>query len=272
MGYDAFNVGQYDLAAGLDFLKGLMDSTKAHFISANIYDTETNQPYFEKHLIIERNGIKIGITGLTTQIPGSEKRLAVKDFLQTGLAEVDLLSSQVDIVVVLLNAPRVEVLKAQKTFLKANYIFASRETGRTRPEKPQAEKGPLLYSLNIQGKYLGRFDIVIQSPNNPLLDISGAQLAYSRITKRMENLQKRDVNKPLEDIYKDKPNILKMISTYRDKLSETRSTLNRAVNTSKYTLVSLSKKLESEPSLLAYVEQILKTCADLDKQSARQES
>jgi len=193
--------------------------------------------------------------------------LEVKDFLARGEEEVSALAKQADIVIVLLNAPRVEVTKAQKTFKNANYIFASRETSRTRPELPQAKEGPLLYSFNIQGKYLGRFDIVIGNKENPLQDVTSARLAYTMVTKRLENLQKREPNKSLEDIYKDKPNILKMISSYREKISESKSTLNEALNTSSYTLVPLSSKIESEPSLLKYVDQTLKTCSDLDKQA-----
>ncbi len=267
MGYNIFNVGRYDLAAGLNFLNQLQDSTKAQFISANIYNAGTDQLYFKPHIILERNGIKIGITGLTTAIPSAVKELEIKDFLARGQAEVDTLAKQADIVVVLLNAPRVEVMKAQKAFKNANYIFASRETSRTRPELPQSKEGPLLYSFNIQGKYLGRFDIVINNPQNPLRDVTSARLAYTMVTKRLENLQKRDPNRSLEDIYKDKPNILKMISSYREKLSESQSTLNQALNTSTYTLVPLSSKIESEPSLLTYVDQTLKTCSDLDKQA-----
>ena len=69
IGCDVVNVGGFDLAAGLEYLQQVIDSTNIPFISANIIDSRTNQKLFPPHHIIENDGISIGIIGLTNLIP-----------------------------------------------------------------------------------------------------------------------------------------------------------------------------------------------------------
>ena len=47
IGYDAVNVGGYDLAAGYSFLKSIADSTSISFLSANLVDKESGDHVFD---------------------------------------------------------------------------------------------------------------------------------------------------------------------------------------------------------------------------------
>lgn len=68
MGYDARCLGNHDFNFGLDYLSYYVDQNKAPIINDNILDAETNVPFFGKeYVIIEKNGLKIGILGITTQ-------------------------------------------------------------------------------------------------------------------------------------------------------------------------------------------------------------
>lgn len=269
IGYQVFNVGKYDLAAGYEFLKSLADSSDCEFISANIIDAVSQERVFKPSIILAQGGIKVGIVGLTTELPRAVNGLAVKDFLETGQEEIKALKAKADIVVVLLNAARVDVAKAKDAFIDADYIFVSRETSRTRPEAPQEEGKAMFYSMNIQGKYIARLDIAIKKEGDPIHDITGAIMAMENLSKRMANLQKRDPGKSLDEIYKDNPNVLEMINKYRNKLSESETTLGNAINTSFYSLLPLNKNIASEQTLLAYVDATLKSCSDLDQRVKR---
>ena len=66
---------------------------------------------------------------------------------------------QVDILIMLLNASKPQDYEAMPEFENVDYIFSSRETIRTRPERTQEEGKPLKYCMGIQGKYLSLIHI-----------------------------------------------------------------------------------------------------------------
>ena len=80
IGYDARCLGNHDFNFGQDYLTYYVDHNKAPIINDNILDEETDVPAFGKeYQIIEKNGIKIGFLGITTQyIPHWEPRDHVK--------------------------------------------------------------------------------------------------------------------------------------------------------------------------------------------------
>ena len=75
IGYDVLNVGHYELLAGLPFLKKMSKKANIPFISANIKDSNSKELVFEPYQIIEKNGLKIGIIGLTNKLPDSSKSM-----------------------------------------------------------------------------------------------------------------------------------------------------------------------------------------------------
>jgi len=64
MGYTLAGVGQKDLAAGPDFLRKQAVSNGIELISANI--TENGTMLFTPYKIVEKNGVKIGFTDVTS--------------------------------------------------------------------------------------------------------------------------------------------------------------------------------------------------------------
>ncbi len=240
-------------------------SSQAEFISANLIDKKTGRLAFRSNVKIERGGLKVGVIGLLTQIPRSVESLELLNYLDAGKKEIEIVKDSVDIIVILLNSTRNELQKAREQFTGANYIFASRETARTRPEKPQKKESPLVYAMSIQGKYIGRIDIKIEDKEKPIQDITGAKMALITLGKRLNNLQKRDPNKSLEEIYESNPNVLKMVDSYQKNLRESESKLNDAVNTSFYSLIPLNRDIGDEETLLAYVDKTLKTCLSLEQ-------
>lgn len=80
IGYDARCLGNHDFNFGLDYLSYYVENNKAPMINDNILNAETKTPEFgQEYTIIERNGIKIGILGITTQyIPHWEQKDHIK--------------------------------------------------------------------------------------------------------------------------------------------------------------------------------------------------
>ncbi len=68
MGYDAMGVGDDDLALGRDFLVELSKKATFPFLSSNLLDAETKRPLFQPYLIQERNGLRVGVFSLISQM------------------------------------------------------------------------------------------------------------------------------------------------------------------------------------------------------------
>ena len=265
MGDYIYNVGYFDLAAGYEFLQEMKTTFGTNFMSSNIVKAGTEELAFIPHEIIEKNGLKIGVFGITTALPATEKAIEVKDYVESAKIKIAELRPQVDLLVMLFNSTRVQAFNAMDDLSEVDYIYLSRETTRTRPEKSQDPQLPLTYGFGIQGKYVGRFDVDIADKTQPIKDITSAMMTVSIFEQRLNNLQKRDLNQPLEEIYKNNPNVLNMVSQYKDGLAKSKSVLTDGLNTSFYSLIPLGRGVASEKTLLAVVDETLKTCNTLDK-------
>jgi len=90
MGYDAATAGNHDIEAGHSVYDRLVREYNFPLLAANAVDTETGNPYFKPYVIVERNGIKIAIFGLTTpDIPGGlppelYEGIEFRDMLETA--------------------------------------------------------------------------------------------------------------------------------------------------------------------------------------------
>ena len=204
-----------------------------------------------------------------TELPKVENTLELMDYLESAKAKIAELRPQVDVLVMLLNSTRPQSYNSADSFTGVDYLFSSRETTRTRPEMIQPTGKPMTYSFGIQGKYVGRLDVDIMDKSKKIKDVTGPMMTVSVFEKRLNNLQKRDPDKPLEEIYKDSPNVLNMVEKYKDGLSSSKSSLTNTINTSYYSLIPLNGNVASEKSLLAVVDEALKMCTTLDMQGAQ---
>ena len=66
--YDARCLGNHDFNFGLSYLKKYLAYSKATFLNSNILAEKNDLPAFgQDYIIINKNGIKVGIIGITTQ-------------------------------------------------------------------------------------------------------------------------------------------------------------------------------------------------------------
>lgn len=96
--YDAIVVGNHDIEAGHGVYDELVKELKAPMLAANAINTQTGKSYFEPYTIINRNGLKIAIIGMTNPyIPkwlGSElwsgiEFIPIRDIAQELIDEVN---------------------------------------------------------------------------------------------------------------------------------------------------------------------------------------
>ena len=105
--YDAMCLGVHEFDYGVDILKQRMQEAEFPILSANIVYTDTGQPFATPYVILNRDGFRIAIIGLTTgeiasQLPASKfVGLTVKDPLETAKQLVPQLTGQADIIIAL---------------------------------------------------------------------------------------------------------------------------------------------------------------------------
>ncbi len=74
MKYDVGTVGNHDIEAGPKVYIKLVNDFDFPWLSANTIDIRTGKPYFKPYTVIERDGLRIAVLGLTT--PGIPKWLS----------------------------------------------------------------------------------------------------------------------------------------------------------------------------------------------------
>ncbi|MBJ13133.1 MAG: hypothetical protein CMG62_08705 [Candidatus Marinimicrobia bacterium] len=272
IGYDAINIGNYELLSGLKFLKSLDEKCSIPFISANLTDAKTGKLLFEPYIVIERNGLTLGIIGVTGMKPDTLKSVASKDYVESGNAFIKKLKKKVDLIAVLANVDRKEQQQLSKSFPEADFIFTSGSTNMTRKNSPQKEDGPFVYSFGKQGKYLSVLTTDIKNSNTKLVDVSTHKNKIKSINKRFERLQKKDPDKSLEEIYSSQANVLRLIDQYRLDIAKAEASLKDAVNTINFETIALSRSVKDDKDILAFVDKSLETCNRLNKSPAKNKS
>lgn len=262
IGYDCINVGGYDFANGKEFLFELRDASDIPFISANIIDKETAKPVFDPYIIFERQSIKIGVIGLADHLPPHVEGLGVDDVFSSGKRYLEEVEKKTDITIILANVDRKITKNLRQNFPTADYIFLSKTRSRTQPSTAQPA-GPMIYSSGIQGKYLAQVDVSFHDQNESITYVSPKNAELEMISRRLNNLQKRDPKTPLEELYAGQPNVLNIVKEYRTKKEVIESELSASLNRSDFKLVDLSRKVESDPDLLAIVDDVLAACDKL---------
>ena len=64
--YDAVSVGNHDIEAGRKIFDRVYSEVKMPVLAANVIDETTGEPYFTPYIILNRDGFKIAVLGLTT--------------------------------------------------------------------------------------------------------------------------------------------------------------------------------------------------------------
>ena len=266
IGCSALNIGKYEVLAGLSFLKKMENKySSIPFISGNIKDRDSGELLFKPYVTLNRDGINLGVIGLSNMIPDTMNSVSVEDYIISGNRLINEIKGKVDLIILLVNTDRSSQSSLAKNFPKADFIFTSGSTHRTSASMPQKPEGPYVYSNGKQGKYLTVVDLDINNSTDPISDVSAQEQKIKQLNNRLKRLQKKDPTKALEDIYAGQDNILSLIKRYRNDLSTAETILQKAKNKMRFTSFALNKKIKDDPELLAMVDNALDKCAKLDK-------
>jgi 2',3'-cyclic-nucleotide 2'-phosphodiesterase (5'-nucleotidase family) len=263
IGCDAINIGQYEFGGGEQFLLETAGTTQIPFISANLINTQTNQLLFNPYIIIEREGLKIAVIGLTNLLPKTIKNIRADDYITAGKSMIKKVKDKVDIIVMLVNANRTDQKTLTTEFKEANLIFTSGSTSLTRPMMNQPEKGPYLFSTGRESRYLNVTDISLKNKTDPIFNISFLEASQQYNQRKLDRLQDTFPDQTLEDAYKGQENILSLIEKSRTTIIQADVQLKEAVNTLIFKNVALDSKIIDDQEVLEFVSTSLATCNQL---------
>lgn len=163
---DVANVGELDLALGVDVLEKLLKEAKFPFISANLKKKGAAELLLPGHKVVERDGMKVAFIGLIKERPRYQdfyvgNGVEVSAPLPAYRAQLEQLPGDIDLVVLLSNEgvpatqSLIEALRKEK--LRVDAAITSNSNRLTsRPE--WAEGVPVVEPMS-RGKYLGRLDV-----------------------------------------------------------------------------------------------------------------
>jgi 2',3'-cyclic-nucleotide 2'-phosphodiesterase (5'-nucleotidase family) len=269
IGCDVINVGHYETLNGLKFFRDIEKRTDIPFISSNLKDSKTNELILDPYATFQRDGLRIGVVGVTDNLPDTSKQILADDYIEAGNKYINLILKKVDIVVLLVNCERGKQSSLASDFPDVDFIVTSGSTNMTRGNTPQEKNGPQIYSCGKQGKYLVTLDIELKDKNKPFIDVSAEEKKLKQISKRFERLQKKDPSKTLEDLYADQSNVLKLIEGYKKDEITSKNLIESSVNKLKYKTIGLSRKVPDDPEMLKFVNSSVETCALLKPKSKK---
>ncbi|MGC9359589.1 MAG: hypothetical protein ACP5G7_04325 [Anaerolineae bacterium] len=160
MGYDAMALGAYDLYLGLEILTRRMEEAAFPMLSANLKgpDGELVAP---SHLVIERDGVTVGIIGLTEpdvmELQGVKELIEVEDPATAARPLVDALRDEVDILLVLSHLGLDADLALAKVIEGIDIIIG----GNTRRlmQVPQRVGDTVIVQQGYAGEWIGRLRV-----------------------------------------------------------------------------------------------------------------
>ena len=258
IGCDALNIGEYDLSGGYEFLKSLQNDSKIPFISANLFENATGKLAFKPYVKIKRDNVKIGIIGVTENLPQAVAELYKEDYLVSGKKYIDKLRNSVDVLIVLVNSNIANKNTITESFKDADYIYLSKTVMNTRANTPHVEGGPIFYTFGINGKHLVEVKTTLVDDTKPIVDVSSDRYRADSIKLQIKRLTQTNGTQTLEEKYADNPRVIDQIEKLKKQVKESEENLTKAVNVSEIKIVAMSKNMEFDNDMQLFVDNALK--------------
>ena len=255
MGYHAIGIGDDDLSLGKKFLTDLSKMSNVPFLSSNVMDQDSNKPLFQRYIIKEMNGLKIGVFALLsgeTFMGASDPRrsgLIFRDPVETAQEMVRELQPQTDLIILLshLGYPK-DVELALK--ISGIHMIVGGHTG-VHLTNPPVMKNTIILQTAPKGMYAQKLSLIFSNKENTFYNMATKytyernlgklrqQLSSAQASEAEKNQWKRAVGGieqalkqfeeknpfaitsfPLGETVKDHPEIKNMIDEYKSKFPE----------------------------------------------------
>jgi len=255
MGYHAIGIGDDDLSLGKKFLIDLSKLSHIPFLSSNVKDEDSGKPLFQRYIMKEVNGLKIGIFSLLSpemflgQSDPRKKGLIFHDPYETAQEMVKELGPKTDLIILLSHLGyHKDVELAQK--ILGIHIIIGGHTGVDLANPPviknsiivqNASKGMYGRKLNLtfSNKEATFYNVITKQTYERNLEKLRQQLSSATASEAEKNQWQRAVENienalqqfeqrnsftftsfPLGEAVKDHPDIKKMVDKYKSEFPE----------------------------------------------------
>ena len=164
VGIDAVNVGELDLALGVDFLKDLEKKHDFPLISTKLVDSN-NEPIFKRYVIKKANDKNVGIIGLygdTSEMVAkiseiTKGAVTVQDPIQAAEAAVIELTGKVDYIIALTHQVANRDWVVARRVKGIDLVVGGHDKQRTKD--PQEADTTLIVRAGEKGQYQGMLQV-----------------------------------------------------------------------------------------------------------------
>jgi 2',3'-cyclic-nucleotide 2'-phosphodiesterase (5'-nucleotidase family) len=190
IGYDAWTIGNHDLDISQDNLRALAAIAKFPTLSANLTDSAGKLPLNNKeYLILEKNGLRIGIIGLMSEDlfrltnTNNLKGLKVANAAGTLQRMIDRIGPDTDLLIALTHEGADEDSVLATKIHGLNVIIGGHS--HTRIKIPRQVNGVLICQTGSNCENLGQLDLTVE--NKKVTAYDGRLLTLWARTDRPEN-------------------------------------------------------------------------------------
>ena len=255
MGVDAMGIGDDDLSLGKEALKEILKKAKFPILSSNIIDEESGRLLFERSLIKEVNGLRIGLFSLVApesfygESDPRKKGLMIQNPTETAQAIVRELQPKTDLIILLSHLSYPKDMELAQT-VPGIHLIVGGHTG-INLSYPPVVKNTIILQTAPKGMYGGKLDLTLinKEPNfynaatrrslennlnlmkQRLTSVGAPEAekaqwgkAKEEIERSLKQLQGKNefINSivPLNEGIKDRPDIGKMVEAFKSDFPE----------------------------------------------------
>jgi hypothetical protein len=182
IGYDAVNLGKQEAGLDLTTLRRMMAQVPLPFVSANVVDKRDGQPVASVSRIVTRNGIRIGITGVTALDPQEcGPGIEVKPTIEALSGVIGTLKSQCDYLIVLAFVDEDQQREIAAHFPEVDCILGG-DVPQSSSTTEQVNRATL-FSVVDRGKVIGEFDLSHHGAGYQVDHAQGIKVMGEHLTK-----------------------------------------------------------------------------------------
>ncbi len=245
MGTDALNVGVYDCAPGISFLKEKERKLAFPLLSANIKSVSTGNPVFRPYVIKTLNDIKIGFFGLSgygNPLSLKAEGIFIASPLQSAQKTVAALQEMgCSFIILLSQLSQPENKRIARQVPGIHFILGS--SSKDLPENPGVEGSTTILSPGTGGRHAAVLEIFFKNDSSFFYNVKNR----TAVMKRIEELKKEERN-PV------KPSEIDEVVLKLALLEEKFRAFNRG-NSYKYSVVTLDSSIQDDSGVNLLVEQ-----------------
>lgn len=190
MGYDAVTMGNHEWSYGLEHFKNMIERYPLQLLVANVSAGRTALPsrHFERTMIRDIQGVKVGIFGMTLNYFSSQKDWSTTDITAAARESIDLLKKQgVRFIIALTHAGMNKLPEHQgpsdpelaRLFPDIDIIVGGHCHTRVSNEQVDRlfeETGVIIHQSAAYGQSLGRIDVTLDRATGERLGYRVAQI------------------------------------------------------------------------------------------------